>query len=97
MPNETELETRIQQLEAENARLKSGKARPVEYAAREDMYEGHPVLVFEGPLMRRSFTVGVSKLKTIKACWHRVDEFLAKHDKPKPGRNGNSHPSTEQI
>jgi hypothetical protein len=77
----TELEKRIKQLEEENARLRSSRVKPSEFTAREDSYEGHPTLVFEGPLMRRSFTLGLAKLRTIRACLRYVDAFLEKHSK----------------
>jgi len=76
----TELEKRIKQLEEENARLKSKGAKPAEFSAREDSYEGHPTLVFEGPLMRRSFALGLAKLRTIRACWRKIEAFLEKHN-----------------
>jgi hypothetical protein len=79
MSDQTELEKRIKQLEEENARLKSKGAKPTEFSAREDSYEGHPTLVFEGPLMRKTFTLGLAKLRTIRACWRQVESFLEKH------------------
>ena len=79
MSDQTELEKRIKQLEEENARLKSNGAKPAEFSAREDSYEGHPTLVFEGPLMRKTFTLGLAKLRTIRACWRHVEAFLDKH------------------
>jgi hypothetical protein len=81
MSEQTELEKRIKQLEEENARLKSKGAKPTEFSAREDSYEGHPTLVFEGPLMRKTFTLGLAKLRTIRACLRYVDAFLEKHSK----------------
>jgi hypothetical protein len=79
MSEQTELEKRIKQLEEENARLKSKGAKPTEFSAREDSYEGHPTLVFEGPLMRKTFTLGLAKLRTIRACWRQIEAFLEKH------------------
>jgi hypothetical protein len=79
MSEQTELEKRIKQLEEENARLKSKGAKPTEFSAREDSYEGHPTLVFEGPLMRKTFTLGLAKLRTIRACWRQIETFLSKH------------------
>ena len=79
MSGQTELEKRIKQLEEENARLKSKGLKPTEFSAREDSYEGHPTLVFEGPLMRKTFTLGLAKLRTIRACWRQIEAFLDKH------------------
>jgi len=78
MPNESELERRIRELEQENARLKSSTARGGEYTAREDVYEGHPILVFERP-NGKIFRLGVAKLLAIRVCWHKVEEFLQRH------------------
>jgi len=79
MSDQTELEKRIRQLEEENARLKSKGSKPTEFSAREDSYEGHPTLVFEGPLMRKTFTLGLAKLRTIRACWRQIEAFLDKY------------------
>lgn len=79
MSDPTELEKRIRQLEEENARLKSKGPKPTEFSAREDSYEGHPTLVFEGPLMRKTFTLGLAKLRTVRACWRQVEIFLDKY------------------
>ena len=78
MPSESELQKRIRELEAENARLKSKSSQVVEYKAREDSYEGHPILVFERQ-SGRSFSLGLSKLQAVRACWHTVEEFLRRH------------------
>jgi hypothetical protein len=69
----------IERLKAQIERLQAGKQRPSEYSVREDTYKGHPILVFEGPSLRKPFTVGLGKLRAIKACWHRVQEFLDKN------------------
>jgi hypothetical protein len=47
------------------------------------------MLAFEGP-SARPFKMGVAKLKTVRACLHKVDAFLAKYDKPgsAPNRAG---------
>lgn len=78
MPDETELERRIRELEEENARLRSRNSRAGEYTAREDDYQGTPVLVFERP-SGKPFKLGVSKLQAIRACFHKVEEFLRRH------------------
>lgn len=78
MSNESDLERRIRELEKENARLKSRSRRATEYTAREDDYQGTPVLVFERPI-GKPFKLGVSKLQAIRACWYKVDEFLCRH------------------
>jgi hypothetical protein len=79
MSEQAELEKRIKQLEEENARLKAKGGKPAEFSAREDSYEGHTTLVFEGPLMRKTFTLGLAKLRTIRACWRQIEAFLDKH------------------
>lgn len=78
MPDESELERRIRELEAENTRLKSKAPRAGEYTAREDDYQGTPMLVFERP-SGKPFKLGVSKLQAIRACFHKVEEFLHRH------------------
>jgi hypothetical protein len=50
-------------------------AKNTEFNAREDNREGAPGLTFEGPL-RKPFFIGVNKLRTIQACWYRVERFL---------------------
>jgi hypothetical protein len=66
----------IERLKAQIERLQSGKKRASEFSVREDTYKGHPILVFDGPSLIKPFTVGIGKLRAIKACWHRVEEFL---------------------
>lgn len=88
MHDESNLERRIRELEEENARLKSRSPRATEYTAREDNYQGTPVLVFERP-SGKSFKLGVSKLQAIRACWHKVDEFLY--------RNGSSSSPSASV
>jgi hypothetical protein len=85
MDNSRELHQRIARLEAENARLRAPKKRPAEFSAHEDSYNGAPVLRFEGPTRTRPFSVGLSKLRAIKACWHIVDEFLRKYENTSRG------------
>ncbi len=79
----------IERLRSQIERLQGGSRRAKEYSAREDTYEGHPMLAFEGP-SARPFKMGVAKLKTVRACLHKVDAFLAKYDKPgsAPNRAG---------
>ena len=79
----------IERLKAQIERLQGTSNRAKEYSAREDTYEGHPMLAFEGP-SARPFKMGVAKLKTVRACLHNVDEFLAKYDKPASGRGSAS-------
>lgn len=84
MANQTDidaLEKRLKKLEAENAQLRqsSGGRQPV--TVREDMYLGNPILNFEGPF--RPFSLGLTKLKAIKACSAEVDAFLEKHQDSK--------------
>jgi len=76
------LEKRVRELEEENARLRANRAKGGEYSAREDTYNGSPVLVFERP-SGKSFSLGSSKLTAIRICWHKVEEFLRKHGKAK--------------
>jgi len=75
-----ELQKRIAELEAENSRLRSPKKRPPEFSVHEDSYNGAPVLRFEGPTRTRPFSLGLNKLRAIRACWHKVEEFLHKHE-----------------
>lgn len=97
MPEENELERRIRELEAENARLRTGDSRVREYTAREDSYEGHPILVFERP-NGRPFKLGVSKLQAIRACWHKVEEFLRRHGSVTgPGASTSHHSTDDRI
>jgi hypothetical protein len=80
MSSSDELQQRIAQLEAENARLRQAASkRPVEYSAVEDVVEGFPGLRFSGPDRKKEFFLGHNKLRIVKACWHRVEEFLRKH------------------
>lgn len=94
MPEETDLERRIRELEAENSRLKSNNPRVGEYTAREDIYEGHPIIVFERP-NGRSFRLGLAKLRAIRACWHKVEEFLHRHGSTPPGGRSASGESND--
>lgn len=94
MSDESELERRIRELEAENARLKSNNSRTGEYTAREDTYKGHPILVFERP-NGRSFKLGLAKLQAIRACWHKVEEFLRRHGSNSASGSPSAHPSTD--
>lgn len=80
MPEESELEKKIRELQAENARLKANGGKIVEYSAREDSYKGSPILVFERPT-GRPFSLGAAKLTAISKCWHKVEAFLKKHGK----------------
>jgi hypothetical protein len=81
MSTSEELQKRIEQLEAENIRLKrSTSSRPLEYSANEDVVEGFPGLRFSGPDRKKDFFLGHNKLRIVKACWHRVEEFLRKHE-----------------
>jgi hypothetical protein len=81
MSSSDELQQRITELEAENARLKrAAPNRPVEYSAVEDIVEGFPGLRFSGPDRKKDFFLGQNKLRIVKACWHRVEEFLRKHE-----------------
>jgi hypothetical protein len=84
MSDESELKRRIRELEEENARLRSSNSRAVEYIAWEDTYEGHPILVFERP-NGKSFKLGLGKLQAIRACFHKVEEFLHRHGKNSAG------------
>ncbi len=93
MPDESELEKRLRQLEEENARLRSASLRPREFTVREDSYQGHPLLVFERP-NGQQFKLGVSKLKAIRAHWHKVEEFLSRHGAESADRSSGSGRST---
>jgi hypothetical protein len=80
MSSSDELQQRIAQLEAENARLKrSASVRPAEYSVAEDLVGGMPGLRFSGPDRKKDFFLGINKLRIVRACWHRVEEFLRKH------------------
>lgn len=76
-----------QQLRAEVERLKRELAnarrsqRSAEFSAREEVFKGHPVLVFEGPSLIRPMTLGTSKLKAVIACLPSVQAFLRKQEK----------------
>lgn len=61
MSEESELEKRIRELDAENSRLKSKASRACEYNARENNYQGIPMLVFERP-SGKPFKLVVSKI-----------------------------------
>ena len=74
-----ELKEKLAKLEQENARLKQKNQSAPEFRAREDTYQGHPVLTFEGPTLARPFSLGVRKLAAIKVCWHNVENFLINH------------------
>jgi hypothetical protein len=74
----------IERLKAQIERLQSGKKRASEFSVREDTYKGYSILVFEGPSLIKPFTVGVGKLQAIRACWHRVEEFLDKNKNKTP-------------
>ena len=97
MPNESELERRIRELEEENSRLKSKASRAGEYTAREDNYQGIPMLVFERP-SGKPFKLGVSKLQAIRACFHKVEEFLRRHgNHSTPGSPTANHSNDDKI
>ena len=89
MPNESDLERQVRELKEENARLRAMPKRGItEPSVREEEYKGHAILVFERPT-GRPFSLGVSKLATIRACWHKVEEFLQRHPDtttPEPGQ-----------
>lgn len=76
--SEEELKKKIEALERENQQLKAAR-RPEEYTVREEMFKGHPVLVFEGPSLIRPMTLGMGKLKAIQSCRASIDQFLAKN------------------
>lgn len=78
-----EMLKRLQELEEENARLRSAAKSDAgkELIVSEGEYKGHPTLTFEGPF--RSFTLGLKKLSVIKSAWPQVDSFLQRHNKVK--------------
>ena len=75
--SEEELKKKIEALERENQQLKAAR-RPEEYTVREEMFKGHPVLVFQGPSLIRPMTLGMGKLKAIQACRNEIESFLRK-------------------
>jgi hypothetical protein len=95
MADESELKRQIRELQAEIARLKSSNSQPVEYNAWEDTYQGHPVLVFQRP-NGKSFRLGLSKLQAIRACYHKVEEFLHRHGKNSAGITTNANYSDDE-
>jgi len=84
MKSET-AEEKISRLEKEVASLRALKGNPESFSVREEMYKDHHVLVFQGPVTR-PFTLGVGKLKTLKACMTEVERFLARHDSAPPSQ-----------
>lgn len=77
----------IERLKAQIDRLKGAKKRAEEFSVREDTYNGYPILVFEGPSVRKPFSMGIGKLQAIRATWHRVEEFLARNSSKKSDAN----------
>ncbi len=71
---------RLRDLEEENARLRSS-SRPSTLKVTEGDYKGFPTLTFEGPF--RPFTLGLTKLRTIKEAWPLIEDFLRRHTKTK--------------
>lgn len=69
---------RLQELEEENARLRSvAKSASPKPSVTESEYKGHPTLTFEGAF--RPFSLGLKKLQVIQAVWPDVEAFLARH------------------
>ena len=76
MPEQSEMEKRIQELEAEVSNLR--KSKHGKYSAAEDTFKGTPVIVIETPSGRK-YSFGAAKLLAIKNCWSSVEKFLSKH------------------
>jgi len=78
------LKKRLAQLESENNQLRQSRGGSVEFKAREDSYQGRPILTFEGPVLIKPFSLGLKKLQTIQACWHTVERFIKQHTSSTP-------------
>ena len=79
MSSDEAMRREIELLKKENEKLKEEREKATKYSVKEGDYRGHPVLSFSGPGLAMGFTVGLSKLRAIEACWHQVTAFLAKH------------------
>ena len=79
MTSDDAMRTELERLRRENEALKKERENATKYSVKEADYRGHPVLSFSGPGLAMGFTVGLSKLRAIEACWQQVKSFLAKH------------------
>ena len=84
---------RLQELEEENARLRSvTKLSTPKPTVTESEYKGHPTLTFGGAF--RPFSLGLKKLLVIREVWPEVEAFLERHGEtpskqPESQDNGN--------
>jgi hypothetical protein len=91
--SEEQLKEEVERLKRELAIAKRSQ-RNTEFSARQEMFKGHPVLVFEGPSLIRPMTLGIGKLKAVTACLTTVQAFLRKQENQS---NGTRAGDAEQI
>lgn len=88
MSNDSDLDPkalleRLQNLEAENAKLKNASEQsPPRLVVVETEYKGFPMLEFRRG-NARPFSMGIKKLEAIHEGWADVEAFLKKHEETK--------------